>query len=389
MSSTYSTGGQEHSDSHVCDACPGQIVNGFCELCGLESSANTQIDHHRYDGAGDRYETLDRSTNAGATIDTRDHQGRLVSPDYRKRLRNANKQEKFSRPYNSAERRQRQFNQHVQPHLHQIRSMPGDEAMMVGYKELYDALVGQSDIMERAQLRQRNAFRTGLPKAMTSRVMAAVLVHELERDPRPLLQKLSDRKPYKYAVAKNSQSDDVREILARVETGWAGWSNHAFETIRKYAVGLLRHLNGMHSPKGMKARDAVDAITVRHKHGMDERKRQLNTMFSVVCQAYSPILSGISSSMLEDIHLILHDANDPNVQRYPMMDTAPNHLMNCQLEIVLQVLQYVYPDAKMKRTKVHRALREGSNLAMPSSSCASRTYKRLAEYVVFQLEAGA
>ena len=40
------------------------------------------------------------------------------------------------------------------------------------------------------------------------------------------------------------------------------------------------------------------------------------------------------------------------------MDTAPNHLMTCQIELVLQVLQYLYPGSKMKHPKVVRTLKE-------------------------------
>jgi len=387
MSSTYSTGGQTPGASHACDDCGGQVADNFCLACGLEIANNVQLDHRQYSAAGDRHEKLDRSTNAAASVDTRDHQGQRVSPDLIKRLRNANRQEKFSRPYCPVEHRQRQFDQHIRPHLYNIRSAPGDDTMMVAFKELYDVLIGQSEVLERNRLRQTNAARTNHDKGLTSRVMAAVLVHELERDTRPLQQKLLDDQPHKYSVAKNTQSHDLQQILQKVKTGWSEWSIHAFETIRKYALTLLKHLNRMYSVQQMQTQDAVKVTVGRRKHGVDERNSQLEHMFAVVCRTYAPLASGIPSTTMNTIHSILNDTDNPSVQRYPMMDKAPNYLIKCQLEIVLHVLQRVYPDAKMKRTKVHRALREGSNLHLPPSPCSSRTYKNVAEFVASRLEA--
>ena len=99
-------------------------------------------------------------------------------------LNNGNRTDRNRRRYTPEERRDIKFNKVIKPHIHHIRSTEGGDEMMVSFKELYDALVGQSQVLARAKLRQKNSARTCFDQAMTSRVMAAVLVHELERDGR-------------------------------------------------------------------------------------------------------------------------------------------------------------------------------------------------------------
>ena len=76
---------------------------------------------------------------------------------------------------------------------------------------------------------------------------------------------------------------------------------------------------------------------------MDDQERQLEAMLKTVCEATTGIPNMIPESVLNSLLALLSDASDSEVQRrYPMMDTAPNHLMTCQIELVLHVLQYLY-----------------------------------------------
>ena len=83
---------------------------------------------------------------------------------------------------------------------------------------------------------------------MVSRVVASVIVHELERDARPLSQKLSDSNPYKYATSKNSVSEDFAKIMLNIETGWEEWTDFPMESISAFARSLLRFINNLYTP---------------------------------------------------------------------------------------------------------------------------------------------
>lgn len=254
--------------------------------------------------------------------------------------------------------------------------------MMVAFQELYDALVGQSQILGRAKLRQKNSARTCFDKAMTSRVMAAVLVHELERDGRLLVQKLGDVVPFRYTTSKNTRNSELHSILTKVKTDWGEWSQHDEAMIRKYALTLLRHINRLYT-----ATSAGDTL-MRRDGAMIQRSQQLEYMLNVVCRVIDGLPNQFPPAVLVSIQSLLNGP-DPLFERYPRMDRAPNHLITCQMEIVVHLLRHFYPDAKMKRTKVFAALEKGSNLTLPSNPNTLRTYNDLAGHVVSQLEASA
>ena len=109
-------------------------------------------------------------------------------------------------------------------------------AMMAWFR-VYDALIGQSELLRKKQLKLTNVLRTSYDNRMVSRVVASVIVHELERDARPLSQKLSDSNPYKYATSKNSISEDFAKIMLNIETGWEEWTDFPMESI----CALLAH----------------------------------------------------------------------------------------------------------------------------------------------------
>ena len=108
-------------------------------------------------------------------------------------------------------------------------------------------------------------------------------------------------------------------------------------------------------------------------------------MLSVVCNASSGLPNQFPAVVLVSVQSLLN-GSDPVFERYPRMDRAPNHLITCQMEIVVHLLGHFFPEAKMKRTKVFNALKEGSN-TLPSSPNTLHPYHDLAGHVVSQLEA--
>lgn len=382
MSSTPSMNGRRPSGSNVCAECRGAILDRYCVDCGLCADEGDNLDHNPYSRSGDRHEVLDRSSNASVGPENRDYSGKKVSHAYVSRLKSLNRSEERSRPYNPDRYREQRFKENILPHIRQLRSTAGDDAMMASFRELYDALIGQSELLRKKQLKLTNVLRTSYDNRMVSRVVASVIVHELERDARPLSQKLSDSNPYKYATSKNSISEDFAKIMLNIETGWEEWTDFPMESISAFARSLLRFINNLYTPS--KGGDVV----IRRKRGMDDRERQLEAMLKTVCEATTGIPNMIPESVLNSLLALLSDASDSEVQRrYPMMDTAPNHLMTCQIELVLHVLQYLYPGSKMKHPKVVRALKEGSNLNLSSSSCNSRSYRNFAAGIISKLEA--
>lgn len=384
MSRTTSAGSGTPSDSGECDACGGKIVDSFCEVCGLQSkAAQLEFDHYRIIGEETYRSTLpshDHSRTAQAQ--STDFNGQTVSRRMVQALNNGNRTDRNRRRYTPEERRDIKFNKVIKPHIHHIRSTEGGDEMMVSFKELYDALVGQSQVLARAKLRQKNSARTCFDQAMTSRVMAAVLVHELERDGRLLVQKLSDVVPFRYTTSKNTRNSELHSILTKVKTRWEEWSQHDEAMIRKYALTLLHHINGLYA-----ATSAGDTL-VRRDGALNQRNHQLEHMLNVVCQASSDLPNQFPAVLLDSVQSLLNGP-DPVFERYPRMDRAPNHLITCQMEIVVHLLRHFFPEAKMKRTKVYNALKQGSNLTLPSSPNTLRTYHDLAGHVVSQLEESA
>lgn len=343
--------------------------------------ADIVFDHNPYDHSGDRYEVLDRSSNASVGRGNRDHSGKKVSKAYMSQLRSLNHSEKRSRPYNPDQNRERRFNENILPHIQQLRSTAGDDAMLVSFRELYDAMVGQSELFNKKRLKSTNALHTSHDKRLINRVAASVIVHEMERDSRPLSQKLEDSNSHKYATSKNSQSEDFTSIMLKIKTGWSEWTDFPIESISTFARSLLRFINTLYNAS--KGGD----IVIRRKRGIVERDRQLKTMLNIVCKATPGIPNKIQEPVLKSLLAVLGDATDPAYERYPMIDTAPNFLITCQIELVLGVLQYLYPESKMKHSKVVRALKESSYLNLSSISCKSRSYAKFAAKIISKLEA--
>ena len=381
MSSTPSMNGRRPSGSKTCAECRGVILDRYCVDCGLCADKGDVFDHNPYSRSGDRHEVLDRSSNASVGPENRDYSGKKVPHGYMSRLRSTNRSEKRSRPYNPDRYREGRFKENILPHIRQLRSTVGDDAMMASFRELYDALIGQSELLRKKRLKLTNVLRTSYDNRMVSRALASVIVHELERDARPLSQKLSDSNPYKYATSKNSNSEDFAKIMMKIKSGWEEWTDYPMESISAFTRSLLRFINNLYTPS--KGGDVV----IRRKRGIDDRERQLEAMLKTVCEATPGIPNMIPESVLNSLFTLLSDATDPEVDRYPMMDTAPNHLMTCQIELVLQVLQYLYPGSKMKHPKVVRTLKEGSNLNLSSSSCNSRSYRNFVAGIISKLEA--
>ena len=134
------------------------------------------------------------------------------------RLRSTNRSEKRSRPYNPDRYREGRFKENILPHIRQLRSTVGDDAMMASFRELYDALIGQSELLRKKRLKLTNVLRTSYDNRMVSRALASVIVHELERDgPLAKSSRIQTRisTPHQRTpIAKTSK------IMMKIKSGW-------------------------------------------------------------------------------------------------------------------------------------------------------------------------
>ena len=390
------------SDSKVCPDCAStsfeeDLYRGevTCEDCGLVVEENL-LD----EGPPSFAESSSQATGPRTPqFDRFDGTGRELPQQQIRRMNRLLRTGERHRKRSLTERRTDAFRRDIGEHIQTIRPGHSMEEVERDFKGLYNAVKGQSvnPLIKHTNERRRSrhqaknyqhplkssrltSVRTNRNPEMTHMAMAVVLVHEHERDPRPIALKVRDAVPFKYSLgARNNPR------LNQVEQRYCEHmltNQHDSEPFRRYVLKLFKAINELYTPS-----NATHALQ-RKEEGSTRRATQLEALFSRVCASDSRIpVNALPQGVFKQVKEGLERLE--SIHTYPLASHAPNQMITCQVEIVVHVLRYLYEAAKVTRPQVRAATAQLSNRIGEPSRTGGKAYQALARDLVRCLEASS
>jgi hypothetical protein len=438
-----------HHSNDICDDCEstnlkfeeirGEIV---CDDCGSVKEDNIPYDMNQDAKRGKRVNEKigSKPINKDELKYLKDHSGNAVSIDFQRTFRGANKTEKYTRSYDPDVALKTKFRKQIRPYIERLREIDyeaEDEVFRDLLFEHFEDLEGRSQRVEARRHHHTNA-RSSYPQELTNRVMAAVLVYEVQRDSRGIIQKLQDISPFKYSIKSNSRSRHMQRILQLVSTDWPEFETERFseKKVRNYITKLLRlfdHMYDLENSSDYQVRIDTEKAT---------RSKQLEDIFVIVCEEIEGLpvprfaskqqqvdakiedslppawrskvplteskkdassnpttpetvdaSNALTRKDLDMIQEILEHPDFPpptsspskKYTKYPNQGLQSNNLVTCHLEIVNKVLKNRYGLAAINRRRVYDAVNDQREFSMPTNSNRLRSYEHLADELVNEL----